>query len=80
MVDLCKYKDIIGKPNTGLRHKYRLFDFAVIDISVTILAGFLISWFFKWNLWYTLGGIFLLGVISHRIFCVRTTVDKLLFP
>jgi len=80
MVDLCKYKDIIGKPNTGLRHKYRLFDFAVIDISVTILAGFLLSWFFKWNLWYTLGGIFLLGVISHRIFCVRTTVDKLLFP
>ena len=80
MVDLCKYKDIIGKPNTGLRHKYRLFDFAVIDISVTILAGFLLSWFFKWNLWYTLGGIFLLGVISHRIFCVRTTVDNLLFP
>ena len=79
MVNLCKYKDIIGKPNTGLRHKYRLFDFAVIDISVTILAGFLLSWFFKWNLWYTLGGIFLLGVISHRIFCVRTTVDKLLF-
>jgi hypothetical protein len=79
MVDLCKYKDIIGKPNTGI-HKYRIFDIAVLDVAVTILAGFLLSWFFKWNLWYTLGGIFLLGIISHRIFCVRSTVDKLLFP
>ena len=79
MVDLCKYKDIIGKPNTGI-HKYRIFDIAVVDVAVTILAGFLLSWFFKWNVWYTLGGIFLLGIISHRIFCVRSTVDKLLFP
>jgi len=79
MVDLCKYKDIIGKPNTGI-HKYRIFDIAVLDVAVTILAGFLLSWFFKWNIWYTLGGIFLLGIISHRIFCVRSTVDKLLFP
>jgi hypothetical protein len=79
MVDLCKYKDIIGKPNTGI-HKYRFFDIAVLDVAVTILAGFLLSWFFKWNVWYTLGGIFLLGIISHRIFCVRSTVDKLLFP
>ena len=80
MLNLCKYKDIIGKPNTGLRHKYRLFDFAVIDISVVIIVGSLLSWFFKWNLWYTLGGLFLMGVISHRLFCVRTTVDKILFP
>jgi hypothetical protein len=79
MVDLCKYKDIIGKPNTGI-HKYRIFDIAVVDVAVTILAGFLLSWFFEWNIWYTLGGIFLLGIISHRIFCVRSTVDKLLFP
>ena len=79
MVELCKYKDIIGKPNTGI-HKYRIFDIAVLDVAVTILAGFLLSWFFKWNVWYTLGGIFLLGIISHRIFCVRSTVDKLLFP
>jgi hypothetical protein len=79
MVDLCKYKDIIGKPNTGI-HKYRIFDIAVLDVAVTFLAGFLLSWFFKWNVWYTLGGIFLLGIISHRIFCVRSTVDKLLFP
>ena len=79
MVDLCKYKDIFGKPNTGA-HKYRFFNIAIVDVAVTIIAGFLFSWFFKWNVWYTLGGLFLLGIFSHRIFCVRSTVDKLLFP
>jgi hypothetical protein len=24
--------------------------------------------------------LFILGIIFHRLFCVRTTVDKLLFP
>jgi hypothetical protein len=23
--------------------------------------------------------MFILGIISHRLFCVRTTIDKLLF-
>jgi len=79
MVDLCKYKDLFGKPNAGLR-KYRLFDIALFDVAVVVIIGYLISWFFKWNLWYTLGGLFLLGIFAHRIFCVRTGVDKMLFP
>jgi hypothetical protein len=79
MVDFCKYKDLLGKPNSGLR-KYRVFDIALLDVTVVIIFGYLISWFFKWNLWYTLGGLFLLGIFVHRIFCVRTGVDKMLFP
>jgi hypothetical protein len=79
MVDLCKYKDIFGKPNTGA-HKYRFFNIAIVDVALVIIAGFFLSWFCKWNVWYTLGGLFLLGIFSHRIFCVRSTVDKLLFP
>ena len=79
MGGLCKYKDLFGKPNAGLR-KYRIFDIAILDCVVVIVIGYLISWFFKWNLWYTLGGIFLLGIFAHRIFCVRTGLDKMLFP
>ena len=79
MVNLCKYKEIFGKPNTGI-HKYRLFNIAISDVVSTILGAFFFSWFFEWNLWYTLGGLFLLGIFFHRIFCVRTTVDKFLFP
>jgi hypothetical protein len=25
-------------------------------------------------------GGFLLGIVLHRLFCVRTTIDRLLFP
>jgi hypothetical protein len=79
MVGLCKYKDLFGKPNAGLR-KYRIFDIAILDVTVVVIFGYLISWFFKLNLWYTLGGLFLLGIFAHRIFCVSTGLDKMLFP
>jgi hypothetical protein len=79
MWGLCKYSELFGHPKTGLR-KYRIFDIAILDTAVVIIIGYLISWYFKWNLWYTLGGLFILGIFTHRIFCVRTGVDKLLFP
>jgi uncharacterized membrane protein YdbT with pleckstrin-like domain len=78
MNSLCAYKNLFGKPNAGLR-KYRIFDIAILDVSVVIIIGCLFSWFFKWNIWITLGGLFILGIFVHRLFCVRTGVDKLLF-
>jgi len=79
MFDLCKYKDIFGKPNTGA-HKFRIYNIAVIDVLATLFVGYILSWYFHWNLWITLGGLFLSGIIIHRLFCVRTTVDKFIFP
>jgi uncharacterized membrane protein len=78
-MDLCKYKDIIGKPNTGV-HKYRFLGVAIIDVIVTIIGGYLIAIFFKLPILYTIIGLFILGIIAHRLFCVRTTIYKLLFP
>jgi hypothetical protein len=74
----CQYKDILGKPNTGI-HSYRIFNIAIADVLLTIIAAFLISYFFKFNFLLTLFILFLSGIILHRLFCVRTTVDKLLF-
>jgi|UniRef100_A0A6C0JK51 hypothetical protein len=79
MFNLCKYKDIFGKPNTGV-HKYRIFKIAVVDVLVVIIFSYIIFLIFKFPFLYTLGFMFLLGIFTHRIFCVRTTVDKLLFP
>jgi len=79
MNPLCKYKDIIGKPNTGLR-KYRIFDIAVIDTVVTIFGAYLIAWYFGWTFWKVLAVVFLTGIAAHRLFCVRTGLDKTLFP
>ncbi len=79
MKSLCKYKDILGVPGEGA-HSYRIFNIAIVDVILTILVALLISYFFKFNFWYTLIILFLLGIIMHRLFCVRTTIDKLLFP
>ena len=79
MFGLCKYKDIFGKPNTGL-HSLRILDIAIFDVLCVIIIGMLISNTFKMSLLYTIISLFLLGIILHRLFCVRTTVDRLLFP
>jgi hypothetical protein len=77
MFDFCKYKGLFGEPGKGI-HSYRLFDIAVMDVIQTIIGAFLISYFFKFSFWYTLVGLFLLGIVLHRLFCVKTTVDKLI--
>lgn len=78
MCIFAKYKDIFGKPKEGL-HSYRLFDIAIVDVLLTILLAFLISYFFKYSFLIVLLILFLLGIVLHRLFCVRTTIDKLLF-
>ncbi len=78
-MDLCKYKNALGVPGKGI-HSYRLFGVAIADVIMTIIAALLISFFFKTNLMYTMICLFLLGIVLHRLFCVRTTIDKVLFP
>ena len=75
---LCKFKNILGEPNKGI-HKYRVFNIAFVDVILTVIVAFLISYFFKLNFWLTLLILFLIGIILHRIFCVKTTIDKVLF-
>ena len=73
-----QFKDILGSPGDGL-HSYRIFNIAIVDVILTILLAFLISKYFKVCIYKTTFGLFLLSIISHRLFCVRTTIDKLLF-
>ena len=75
---LCKYKNALGIPGQGI-HSYRFFNFAIVDVIMTILAAYIFSIFFKTSFLYTTIGMFSLGIFLHRIFCVRTTIDKLLF-
>jgi hypothetical protein len=78
-LDLCHYKDIFGRPKEGA-HAYRIFDIAVVDVAATVVVAFLISYFSGFVFWKSLVVLFLIGIISHRAFCVRTTVDKWVFP
>ena len=78
-MDLCKYKNALGVPKTGI-HSYRLFGVAIADVIMTIIGAYLIAYFTKQNFIYTLIILFISGIILHRLFCVRTTIDKVLFP
>jgi len=82
---LCKYKNIFGQVNTGI-HSYRLFNIAIIDVLFTILGAYLlyhlqIFIFSKYHITFIniLIFLFILGIILHKIFCVNTTINKLLF-
>jgi len=84
MKGLCKYSALLGIPGKGL-HKYRIFNIAIVDVLLSILLAIAIYYLLKYldykvKFYYILIFVFLLGIILHRIFCVKTTIDKLLFP
>ena len=74
----CIYKDSLGIPGKGF-HSHFL-GIAILDVIGTILIAEILSYAFNWNIYLTLIAAFLTGIVLHRMFCVRTTVDKLLFP
>ena len=83
-MSLCKYKNIFGEVNTGI-HSIRICNIAIFDvlgtIIISILLQFLLLYVFSFYIDLTLIVIamFSLGILLHRLFCVRTTIDKLLF-
>lgn len=72
------YSEIFGKPKQGV-HSYRILDLAIADIIMTIIGAIIISLILKINLFLTLIFLFLLGIILHRLFCVNTTINKMIF-
>jgi hypothetical protein len=45
-----------------------------------VVGAGLISYFFSLPFLWTLLVLFLTGIILHRVFNVRTTLDRMLFP
>jgi hypothetical protein len=81
MVQLCQYRDALGQPGKGI-HSYRIGGIAVADVLMTIATAYLIQQTVspRTPFWLVLGALFLLGIALHRLFCVRTTVDRWLWP
>ena len=80
MFGLCKYKDVLGKPGEGI-HSIRLFNVAIMDVLFTIIGAYIIHLIIpKFGFGRVLLVLFLLGVILHHLFCVRTSIDKIIFP
>ena len=77
MHQLCNYKNSLGIPGKGAH--VHVFGIAILDVIMTILGGALLAYIFKWSYFWTIIILFILGIVLHRIFCVRTTIDKVLF-
>ena len=75
---VCEYKNSLGVPGEGV-HRH-VMGFAVADIVMTLIGAWLISYLTNWSFLYVAVLLFILGIVLHRIFCVRTTIDKILFP
>jgi fatty acid desaturase len=78
-MNLCKYKNSLGEPGKGI-HSYRFMNIAIVDVIMTLIGAFIISYLTKQSFLFIALCLFILGIILHRLFCVRTTIDKLLFP
>jgi hypothetical protein len=78
MKTFCQYKDVLGVPKKGI-HSYRVMNIAIVDVLLTFLLSFIVTKINHISFWYNLLALFLLGILLHRIFCVKTTLDELLF-
>ncbi len=77
---LCDYSEIFGKVGEGI-HSYRVMNIAIIDVIATMIGAYFLQkkFFLTYSYLQVLIGLFIMGIILHRIFCVRTTIDKMLF-
>ncbi len=73
-MELCQYRDVLGKPREGV-HKYRIGRYALFDIAGTMIGGYLVANWTEWNKIDTMIGLFLLGIVLHRLFCVNTSLN-----
>lgn len=79
-MSFCKYKHIFGKEKEGV-HKYRILftDIALVDVTFTIIIACIISYITNWNVLFIILVLFIFAIFIHRLFCVNTTINKMIF-
>jgi hypothetical protein len=75
---LCPYQDSLGVPGKGFHTHFM--GVAILDILGTILLSETLVFLLGTDRMITFLCVFLTGIVLHRVFCVRTTIDKYLFP
>lgn len=77
MTRLCQYKNALGIPGKGI-HSIRIFNIAIVDVILTFLLALIISYLMGYTYWKVLLAVFILGIFLHWVFCVDTTVNRVL--
>ncbi len=80
---LCQYKDVLGRPKEGF-HRPRFMGFAAYDLFGTLaIAAIIAIFFYRKTLLISFIVIsiilLLLGIFLHKLFCVETTLNKMIF-
>ena len=80
MINCCRFKNIFGKPKKGI-HRFRFMNLAMADVIFTFVLAYLLKYYIFNETHYgiILGFCFLSGIFLHRLFCVKTTIDRFLF-
>jgi hypothetical protein len=75
---MTDYSKILGEPGKGI-HKH-FFGIAISDVIMTVIGAWILHRIYpRYTTWFYLAVLFVLGIVSHRLFGVKTTIDKLLF-
>jgi tetrahydromethanopterin S-methyltransferase subunit C len=74
----CQFQNLLGVPSQGV-HSYRLFHVAIADVLLLVLFSLWLKNALRIKYVEALFIGFIIGVIAHRVFCVRTTLDRALF-
>lgn len=74
---LCVYRNIFGTPDAGV-HSIRFMNLAVVDVLFTLIVAYIISIFSKYSFFWMSVALFSLGIFFHYLFCVDTTVAKMI--
>jgi len=78
-MQLCQYKNFFGKPNEGA-HALRLFNIAIVDLILTFLVAYGCAKVTHKSTLIIFIFLLGLGLFFHWLFCVPTTLTKLVFP
>jgi len=78
MFNLCKYKDILGV--AGDKKKARLFGIRIQDLIFLLVFNLIFCYLTKNDFIKTIIFLLIIMVVIHRIFCVRSATDKIIFP
>jgi hypothetical protein len=76
---LCQYQNALGVPRQGV-HSYRILNIAIADVGLLLMFALLLNYLTRLGYKRAVLISFVIGIVLHRIFCVRTTIDRILFP
>lgn len=75
---LCKFRHIFGREGEGA-HAYRVANIAVVDLALTVVGAWLLARWMARPFWLVFAAVMVIGVLVHRMFCVETTLTKIVF-